>query len=90
MATHPWEEERPLSAQIPGGLSAKLSRKASRTVRPVIDPAKCKKCSTCWLLCPDATIQRGETYSVDYGYCKGCGLCAKECPHQAISMVREG
>lgn len=90
MAVHPWDEKRPLSSWIPAGVSERLSRKASRTVRPVICHDTCKKCSTCWLFCPDASITRGERYEIDYDHCKGCGLCARECPHGAIGMVREG
>ncbi|HEX9908829.1 MAG TPA: 4Fe-4S binding protein [Thermoplasmata archaeon] len=62
-----------------------------RVVRPVVDKAKCKKCTICWKFCPDAVIVLidGEP-NVDLRYCKGCGVCANECPSKCIVMVKEG
>lgn len=60
-----------------------------RVFRPVIDTEKCIKCWRCWVFCPDATIQKNDSPSVDYEYCKGCGICSNECPVDAIEMTRE-
>jgi 2-oxoisovalerate ferredoxin oxidoreductase delta subunit len=61
-----------------------------RTVRPVIDQAKCTKCYTCWKFCPDVAVKIAEgKVLIDYDFCKGCGICASECPKEAISMVME-
>lgn len=86
---HPWEEERPKSAWLPGGLSRKKTAKISRTSKPVLDSEKCIQCDFCWIYCPEGCISRGQTMTTDYRYCRGCGVCAAECPKQAIQMERE-
>ncbi len=62
-----------------------------RSQRPVLDRAKCVKCSICYSFCPEPCIVKDEEgfYEADYYYCKGCGICARECPKEAITMVRE-
>jgi len=61
-----------------------------RTMRPLIDLEKCKKCGFCWKFCPDVSILIVDDYpKVDLDYCKGCGICANECPFDAIVMVEE-
>ncbi|MBQ9664234.1 MAG: 4Fe-4S binding protein [Oscillospiraceae bacterium] len=61
-----------------------------RTSRPVFDHEKCVGCMSCYAVCPEGTIYRGESgLQVDYDFCKGCGICAKECRFKAISMVPE-
>lgn len=62
-----------------------------RTFRPVVDSAKCTRCTLCWIYCPDGAIERKEddTPEIDFDYCKGCGICANECPVGAITMQRE-
>ena len=61
-----------------------------RTLRPVVDPEKCKKCWLCILYCPDSSIAEGEESIVfDLDHCKGCGICAYECKFDAIKMVPE-
>lgn len=62
-----------------------------RSMRPVVDYARCTGCLSCWLYCPDASIEVVEgRVRVDLDYCKGCGICAEVCPFKAISMVEEG
>jgi len=60
-----------------------------RILRPVLDHACCSQCLRCWILCPEAVIDR-DTLEINYQYCKGCGICAEECAKGAITMVREG
>ena len=61
-----------------------------RTVRPVVDAAKCRQCGWCYLYCPvSCVVEKDNCFAVNYDYCKGCGICAKECPSMAISMVAE-
>ncbi len=62
-----------------------------RIKRPEIDQAKCTKCHTCWLYCPEAAIGRGKKDDVwiIYEYCKGCGICAEVCPAKAIRILKE-
>ena len=65
-----------------------------RTMKPIVDEEKCKKCNICWQFCPDSSIEpadRKENHpiKINYDYCKGCGICAAECPFKAITMVME-
>lgn len=67
-----------------------------RSLRPVIDHAKCipalkgrSACFLCWLYCPEGVVRPTIPLSIDLDYCKGCGICAEECPAKAITMVRE-
>lgn len=72
--------------------SSKRYRTGSwRTMRPVIDDAKCtKKCYFCFEFCPDSSVTITDNGPViDYEYCKGCGICAHECPKGAIKMTPE-
>ncbi len=62
-----------------------------RSLRPVVDRAKCVKCAICWLYCPvQCVVERPAWFDIDLATCKGCGICAQECPHRAITMVEEG
>jgi pyruvate ferredoxin oxidoreductase delta subunit len=67
-----------------------------RSLRPVIDHAKCipslkkkSSCMLCWLYCPEGVVKSTIPVEIDLDYCKGCGICAEECPAKAINMVRE-
>ncbi len=62
-----------------------------RTLKPIIDYAKCtKKCFFCYEFCPDSSVEKTEDGpKIDYVHCKGCGICAYECPKEAIEMVSE-
>lgn len=62
-----------------------------RVIRPVVDKAKCKRCTICWKFCPDGSIVLVDGVpEIDLNYCKGCGICAHECPSKCITMVQEG
>jgi pyruvate ferredoxin oxidoreductase gamma subunit len=72
------------SEQVPTGLW--------RTVRPVIDYERCKRCAwICSTLCPDGVISvDGSGYPhIDYQHCKGCLICMAQCPSHAIRAVPE-
>jgi pyruvate ferredoxin oxidoreductase gamma subunit len=57
-----------------------------RTLRPVIDPASCRRCGLCVSYCPEGAISREDdgVPAIDYAHCKGCLICVAECPAHAI------
>lgn len=64
-----------------------------RTMRPVIDYGRCKKCWwQCSTFCPDGVISvTEEGYpEIDYEHCKGCMVCVARCLQHAIEAVPEG
>ena len=78
-----------LVAHTPGA-SKRNKTGGWRTLRPVVDETKCKKCWLCVVYCPDSAMKKGQMSSLpDYDYCKGCGICAVECPVKAITMKKE-
>jgi pyruvate ferredoxin oxidoreductase gamma subunit len=62
-----------------------------RTLRPVIDYARCNRCWwVCSGFCPDGAIRvAGATPEIDYRHCKGCLVCLAQCPPHAIAAVPE-
>jgi 2-oxoacid:acceptor oxidoreductase gamma subunit (pyruvate/2-ketoisovalerate family)/2-oxoacid:acceptor oxidoreductase delta subunit (pyruvate/2-ketoisovalerate family) len=66
-----------------------------RTIKPIIDYAKCKnrglKCGICRKFCPEPAIlvEENGKVAIDYDHCKGCGICSEECPLKAIEMRPE-
>jgi pyruvate ferredoxin oxidoreductase gamma subunit len=63
-----------------------------RTLRPVIDLHRCKRCTwICSTLCPDGVISLTEEGypQIDYAHCKGCLICMANCPSHAIRAVPE-
>jgi pyruvate ferredoxin oxidoreductase gamma subunit len=63
-----------------------------RTMRPVVDYARCNRCWwVCSTFCPDGAIQvdEGNTPQIDYAHCKGCLICVAQCPPHAITAVAE-
>ena len=74
---------------VPGS-SKEYKTGSWRSMRPIIDEEKCKKCWTCYIFCPDAAIIKCEEHAkVNYDYCKGCGICAAECKFDAIKIEEE-
>jgi len=63
-----------------------------RTMRPVIDYARCNRCWwVCSTFCPDSAI-RVDTQGIpeiDYDHCKGCLICVSKCPPHAIEAIPE-
>ncbi|MBI4329698.1 MAG: 4Fe-4S binding protein [Chloroflexi bacterium] len=65
---------------------------SARTNRPVVDFARCTRCSLCWLQCPDGAfnITPDGFYDIDFEYCNGCGICVAVCPVKGcMTMVPE-
>lgn len=63
-----------------------------RTLRPVIDYQRCKRCAwICSTLCPEGNISLNEAGypRIDYKHCKGCLICMAQCPAHAIGAVPE-
>jgi pyruvate ferredoxin oxidoreductase gamma subunit len=63
-----------------------------RTIRPVIDYQRCKRCAwICSTLCPEGNISLNqEGYpQIDYEHCKGCLICLAQCPSHAIRAIPE-
>jgi pyruvate ferredoxin oxidoreductase gamma subunit len=63
-----------------------------RTLRPVIDYARCNRCWwVCSTFCPDGAIDVADdgTPAIDYDHCKGCMICVAQCPPHAIEAVAE-
>jgi pyruvate ferredoxin oxidoreductase gamma subunit len=62
-----------------------------RTLRPVIDDDRCKRCWwICSSLCPDGAIRIDDGQPViDYDHCKGCLVCVAVCPPHAITAQTE-
>lgn len=63
-----------------------------RTMRPVIDYSRCKRCWwVCSTFCPDSAIavDAQGTPEIDYDHCKGCMICVAKCPPQAIEAIPE-
>ncbi len=63
-----------------------------RTLRPVIDYERCRRCSwMCSTFCPDSAIAVEEDRSprIDLDHCKGCMICVAVCPTHAIEAIPE-
>jgi len=63
-----------------------------RTLRPVIDEARCRHCTwICSTLCPDGAIEvRADGGPrIDLDHCKGCMVCMAVCPSHAIESIPE-
>ena len=82
-------DDFPLGPHFQSGYLVDTSA-SMRTFRPVLDPANCRNCQVCFLVCPDGAMGRENGgVAVDYDFCKGCGICAHECKFGAISMRKE-
>ena len=62
-----------------------------RSLRPVIDTARCRHCWwVCSTFCPDNAIAVSDGKPIiDYDHCKGCMICVAQCPPHAIAAVPE-
>jgi pyruvate ferredoxin oxidoreductase gamma subunit len=89
----PFEEARVSAPVIHAALTSELAQTGLwRTVRPVIDDARCKGCWwVCSTFCPDGAIAVDDAGRprIDYAHCKGCLICVAQCPAHAITAVPE-
>jgi len=63
-----------------------------RTVCPVIDDERCKRCWwICSTYCPEGAILVDDRRRprIDYEHCKGCMVCLAQCPTHAIEARPE-
>jgi pyruvate ferredoxin oxidoreductase delta subunit len=88
-----WHELPKAGLMIEPGSAEKYKTGDWRTFRPIWNQEKCIHCMSCWMFCPDSSIQvkDGKVLGIDYDHCKGCGICAAECPPKvkAIDMKPE-
>jgi pyruvate ferredoxin oxidoreductase gamma subunit len=89
----PFEDARVSAPVIHAALTSELAQTGLwRTVRPVIDDARCKHCWwVCSTFCPDGAIAVDDNGrpQIDYAHCKGCLICVAQCPPHAIAAVPE-
>lgn len=88
----PFEDARRSAPDVHGAAtSVQIKTGAWRTVRPVIDEARCSRCTwVCSTLCPDSAIRvEAGRPVIDYDHCKGCLVCVAVCPPHAIRAVPE-
>lgn len=88
-----FEEASKSAPAIHAGLtSVEVKTGLWRTLRPVIDYDRCKRCWwVCSTFCPDSAIlvATGGTPEIDYDHCKGCMICVAQCPSHAIEAIPE-
>ncbi|WP_455203812.1 2-oxoacid:acceptor oxidoreductase family protein [Kaarinaea lacus] len=88
----PFEQARISAPVIHAGLtSVQVKTGLWRTMRPVIDYERCKRCWwVCSSFCPDGAIDVVDDKPViDYDHCKGCMVCVAQCPPHAIEALTE-
>jgi pyruvate ferredoxin oxidoreductase gamma subunit len=88
----PFENARISAPVIHAALTSELVPTGLwRTLRPVIDYARCNRCWwVCSAFCPDGAIRvEAGTPRIDYDHCKGCLVCVAQCPPHAIDTRPE-
>lgn len=89
----PFEDARKSAPVIHAGLtSVEVKTGLWRTMRPVIDYERCKRCWwVCSSFCPDSAILVSDEGlpKIDYEHCKGCMVCVAQCPSHAIEAIPE-
>lgn len=88
----PFEEARISAPAIHAALTSEaVPTGLWRTLRPVIDEARCNRCWwLCSEFCPDGAIRVEDGRPrIDYDHCKGCLVCVAQCPPHAISTRPE-
>lgn len=89
----PFEDARVAAPAIhAAATSVKVKTGLWRTLRPVIDYARCNHCWwVCSTFCPDGAIDvdADGLPHIDYDHCKGCMVCVAQCPPHAIEAVSE-
>lgn len=75
-----------------GATSVQVRTGLWRTMRPVIDYERCRRCNwVCGSFCPDNAISVAEDGRpiIDLDHCKGCMICVAQCPPHAIAAIPE-
>jgi len=75
-----------------GATSVQVRTGLWRTMRPVIDYERCRRCNwVCGSFCPDNAISVAEDGRpiIDLDHCKGCMICVAQCPPHAIEAIPE-
>jgi len=75
-----------------GATSVQVRTGLWRTLRPVIEYDRCRKCNwVCSNYCPDSAISvTADGYpEIDLEHCKGCMICVAQCPPHAIETIIE-
>jgi len=75
-----------------GATSVQVRTGLWRTMRPVIDYERCRRCAwVCGSFCPDNAISVAEDGRpiIDLDHCKGCMICVAQCPPHAIEAIPE-
>jgi pyruvate ferredoxin oxidoreductase gamma subunit len=89
----PFEDARAAAPSIhAAATSVEVRTGLWRTLRPVIDFARCSGCWwVCSTYCPDGAIKvtADQLPDIDYDHCKGCMVCVAVCPPHAIEAVPE-
>ena len=89
----PFEDARVAAPAIhQAATSVEVKTGLWRTLRPVLDRARCKRCwYMCTTFCPDSAMSvTAEGYpEIDYDHCKGCMICYARCHNHAIEAVPE-
>ncbi len=89
----PFEDARVSAPAIHATLTSEQVRTGLwRTMRPVIDYARCNRCWwVCSTFCPDGAIRVDDDGrpEIDYEHCKGCMVCVAQCPPHAIVAIPE-
>lgn len=58
------------------------------TLKPLLDPEKCKGCKTCVKVCPVLAMSiEDHVATIDLERCRGCAACEQRCPESAITMI---
>ena len=77
-------EEQPYLVNVYPGDTRSIG---NATVTPKgfqINPDECIACGTCASVCPQDTIDEGDTYHIRPCNCLHCGNCFENCPVEAI------
>jgi pyruvate ferredoxin oxidoreductase gamma subunit len=89
----PFEPADLSAPAIHAGLTSEAQKTGLwRTMRPVVDYARCNRCWwVCSTFCPDGAIRVDEQKypRIDYDHCKGCLICVAQCPPHAITALAE-
>lgn len=58
--------------------SMRTNKTASwRSIRPIIDEEKCKRCMICWKFCPEPAIFPTDPPTIDYDYARDAASASK-------------